>query len=163
MSSDSDQHKKEEANRIYVTGYSAKESEMDIKSAFAKHGEIQEFSWKGRFCFIAYTKPEEAADAVRLMNQQEMNGRNLIVELARAKKKDGACYQCGKQGHFARNCRLNRRSYSDSRRHSKKKKKRRKHRSSSSSSSSEKKKSKKRKRKSKSKSSSSSSHSRSSD
>ncbi|CAD8077566.1 unnamed protein product [Paramecium primaurelia] len=161
MSSDSDQHKKEEANRIYVTGYSAKESEMDIKSIFARHGEIQEFSWKGRFCFIAYTKPEEAADAVRLMNQQEINGRNLIVELARAKKKDGACYQCGKQGHFARNCRLNRRSYSDSRRHSKKKKKRRKHRSSSSSSSSEKKKSKKRKRKSK--SSSSSSHSRSSD
>ena len=52
MSSDSDQHKKEEANRIYVTGYSAKESEMDIKSVFAKHGEIQEFSWKGRFCFI---------------------------------------------------------------------------------------------------------------
>ncbi|CAD8062457.1 unnamed protein product [Paramecium primaurelia] len=158
MSSDSGSHKKEEANRIYVTGYSAKESEMEIKNAFARHGEIQEFSWKGRFCFIAYAKPEDASDAVRLMNMQDFNGRNLIVELARAKKKDGACYQCGKQGHFARNCRLNRRSYSDSRRHSKKKKKHPKHRSSSSSSSSEKKKSKKKRRKS-----SSSSHSRSSD
>ncbi|CAK77509.1 unnamed protein product (macronuclear) [Paramecium tetraurelia] len=115
MSSDSGSHKKEEANRIYVTGYSAKESEMEIKNAFARHGEIQEFSWKGRFCFIAYAKPEDASDAVRLMNMQDFNGRNLIVELARAKKKDGACYQCGKQGHFARNCRQNRRSYSDSR------------------------------------------------
>lgn len=40
----------------------------------------------------AYAKPEDASDAVRLMNMQDFNGRNLIVELARAKKKDGACY-----------------------------------------------------------------------
>ena len=57
MSSDSGSHKKEEANRIYVTGYSAKESEMEIKNAFARHGEIQEFSWKGRFCFIVRHGP----------------------------------------------------------------------------------------------------------
>jgi arginine/serine-rich splicing factor 7 len=52
MSSDSSSPKKEETNRIYVTAYSTKESEMEIRNAFAKYGEIQEFSWKGRFCFI---------------------------------------------------------------------------------------------------------------
>lgn len=52
MSSDSSSPKKEEANRIYVTGYSTKESEMEIRNAFTKYGEISEFSWKGRFCFI---------------------------------------------------------------------------------------------------------------
>jgi arginine/serine-rich splicing factor 7 len=36
-----------------VTGYSTKDkNEEDIKTLFAKYGEISEFSWKGRFCFI---------------------------------------------------------------------------------------------------------------
>lgn len=40
-------------NRIFVTGYSTKDkNEEDIKTLFAKYGEISEFSWKGRFCFI---------------------------------------------------------------------------------------------------------------
>ncbi|KAM3138186.1 hypothetical protein pb186bvf_009649 [Paramecium bursaria] len=159
MSSDSDS-KTQEGNRIYVSGYSKNESQEDIKKHFDQYGTIGDFSWKGRFCFIAYSNQEEASAAVKSMNQQDYNGRNLTVEIARAKKKDGACYQCGVVGHFARTCRYNRRSRSDSRRHSKKKKKHRKHKSSSSSSSSERQKKKSKKHK---KRSSSSSHSDSSD
>ena len=49
----SDQTKTE--NRIFVTGYSTKDkNEDDIKALFSKYGEISEFSWKGRFCFIVY-------------------------------------------------------------------------------------------------------------
>ena len=36
-----------------MTGYSTKDkNEEDIKSLFSKYGDIIEFSWKGRFCFI---------------------------------------------------------------------------------------------------------------
>lgn len=96
-------------NRIFVTGYSIKDkSEEEIKALFAKFGEISEFSWKGRFCFIvilasisqAYSKAEEAAEAVNEMNSKEIEGQTFVVEIARAKKKDGECYQCGKIGHL---------------------------------------------------------------
>lgn len=38
--------------RIYITGYSSKEDPHDIKKIFKKFGKIEEFSWKGKFCFI---------------------------------------------------------------------------------------------------------------
>lgn len=38
--------------RIYITGYSSKEDPHDIKKSFKKFGKIEEFSWKGKFCFI---------------------------------------------------------------------------------------------------------------
>lgn len=38
--------------RVYVTGYSLKEQSEDMRKIFEKYGEIQEFSWKGRFFFI---------------------------------------------------------------------------------------------------------------
>lgn len=38
--------------RIYITGYSSKEDPHDIKKLFKKYGKIEEFSWKGKFCFI---------------------------------------------------------------------------------------------------------------
>jgi len=38
--------------RIYITGYSAKEDEHDIKKIFKKYGKIDEFSWKGKYCFV---------------------------------------------------------------------------------------------------------------
>ncbi len=38
--------------RIYVTGYSMKEDQHDIKKLFKKYGKIDEFSWKGKYCFI---------------------------------------------------------------------------------------------------------------
>jgi len=58
MSSSSSSPKREEVNRVYVTGYSTKESQEDIKSEFTKYGEIAEFSWKGRFCFIVLFVPK---------------------------------------------------------------------------------------------------------
>lgn len=41
--------------RIYITGYSSKEDPSEIKKLFKKYGKIEEFSWKGKFCFIVTT------------------------------------------------------------------------------------------------------------
>lgn len=38
--------------RVYVTGYALKETSEDIKKMFEQYGKIEEFSWKGRFCFV---------------------------------------------------------------------------------------------------------------
>jgi hypothetical protein len=47
--------------RIYVTGYSSKEDPHDIKKIFKKFGKIEEFSWKGKFCFIVCNIHDELA------------------------------------------------------------------------------------------------------
>lgn len=43
---------KDNKRKLYVTGYSQRDDESDIKKAFKKYGSIDEISWKGRFCFI---------------------------------------------------------------------------------------------------------------
>jgi arginine/serine-rich splicing factor 7 len=39
-----------------VTGYSSKEDQHEMKKLFKKFGKIEEFSWKGKFCFIVNSK-----------------------------------------------------------------------------------------------------------
>ena len=43
---------KKNKKRVYVTGYSLKEDQHDIKKLFKKFGKIEEFAWKGKYCFI---------------------------------------------------------------------------------------------------------------
>ena len=43
---------KKDERRVYVTGFSSREQEEDIRKPFSKFGTIEDLSWKGRFCFI---------------------------------------------------------------------------------------------------------------
>ena len=55
MSSSSDSESSSNSKRrIYITGYSSKEEPSEIKKLFKKYGKIEEFSWKGKFCFIVF-------------------------------------------------------------------------------------------------------------
>ncbi|KAM3147845.1 hypothetical protein pb186bvf_000173 [Paramecium bursaria] len=77
--------KNKDDRRVYVTGFSTSNTrEEDIRTAFSKFGEIQDLSWKGRFCFIAYAKAEDASEAITQMHQQEMSGHKLLVEQAKS-------------------------------------------------------------------------------
>ena len=40
--------------KVYITGYSSRDDEKDIKKIFKKYGKIDEVSWKGRFCFLVF-------------------------------------------------------------------------------------------------------------
>ncbi|CAK75311.1 unnamed protein product (macronuclear) [Paramecium tetraurelia] len=89
--------------RVYVTGYSLKEDQHDIKKLFKKFGKIEEFAWKGKYCFIEFKDPEDAEKAVKKMNKEEVKGSVLQVEMARGNKpskNNGLCYSCGHSGHL---------------------------------------------------------------
>lgn len=102
---------KKNKKRVYVTGYSLKEDQHDIKKLFKKFGKIEEFAWKGKYCFIVQIKnlyqefkdPEDAEKAVKKMNKEEVKGSVLQVEMARGNKpskNNGLCYSCGRSGHL---------------------------------------------------------------
>ena len=52
MSSD-----RERRRKLYITGFSSRDDEHDIKKSFKKYGKIDEVSWKGRFCFLVIPPP----------------------------------------------------------------------------------------------------------
>ncbi|CAK86179.1 unnamed protein product (macronuclear) [Paramecium tetraurelia] len=94
---------KKNKKRVYVTGYSLKEDQHDIKKLFKKFGKIEEFAWKGKYCFIEFKDPQDAEKAVKKMNKEEVKGSVLQVEMARGNKpskNNGLCYSCGRSGHL---------------------------------------------------------------
>ncbi|CAK73048.1 unnamed protein product (macronuclear) [Paramecium tetraurelia] len=94
---------KKNKKRVYVTGYSLKEDQHDIKKLFKKFGKIEEFAWKGKYCFIEFKDSEDAEKAVKKMNKEEVKGSVLQVEMARGNKpskNNGLCYSCGRSGHL---------------------------------------------------------------
>jgi arginine/serine-rich splicing factor 7 len=105
MSSD-----RERRRKLYITGFSSRDDEHDIKKVFKKYGKIDEVSWKGRFCFLvydyilivkSYRDSNDAERAIRKLNKESLHGHTLLVEFARSRgANDGSCYNCGKKGHL---------------------------------------------------------------
>jgi RNA recognition motif-containing protein len=92
-------------NRVYVGNLSFDVSPDQLRSAFAKHGEVTHVhimtdSDSGRprgFAFITMRTPEEAAKAIERMNGTTLDGRPLRVNEAQ-ERRHGDAERGGRRG-----------------------------------------------------------------
>lgn len=78
----------EEKNKIFI-GNISYDTEMDsLLEIFGKFGEITEsYRPQGKgFAFITFDSEEAAQKAIEEMNEQEVDGRPLVVNVARPRK-----------------------------------------------------------------------------
>jgi RNA recognition motif-containing protein len=83
-------------NKIFVGNLNFKFKDNDLKKMFEEFGEIEDCviitdnktrRSKG-FGFVTFVNSEDAKDAVDSMNEKEIEGRKLIVNIAKPKEED---------------------------------------------------------------------------
>ena len=97
--------------RLYVGNLSYSSTEGDLEELFKQAGTVEKcelmldkFTSRSRgFAFVEMGTPEEAQKAVDMFNEQDLQGRNLRVNIARPReerppRRDGGGYGGGRGG-----------------------------------------------------------------
>jgi arginine/serine-rich splicing factor 7 len=102
-------------SRIFVRNIPTKLKQSELEFQFSKVGKITDLVLKTNFAFIQYGEEKQALEALRLFHDTSLQGNKLVVELAKtrteklAERLNEKCFKCGDFGHWAKDCKIQKR------------------------------------------------------
>eukprot|EP01113_Clastostelium_recurvatum_P012448 TRINITY_DN1646_c0_g1_i1.p1 TRINITY_DN1646_c0_g1~~TRINITY_DN1646_c0_g1_i1.p1 ORF type:complete len:166 (-),score=23.18 TRINITY_DN1646_c0_g1_i1:729-1178(-) len=102
------------SRRVYVGRLSTRTRDTDLEAAFDKYGRCR-VDLKSGFAFVEYDDERDAEDAIRALDNTDLDGSRIVVEQSHGRRGGGpggpggpsggdSCFACGGRGHWARDC-----------------------------------------------------------
>eukprot|EP01112_Ceratiomyxa_fruticulosa_P007878 TRINITY_DN2051_c0_g1_i1.p1 TRINITY_DN2051_c0_g1~~TRINITY_DN2051_c0_g1_i1.p1 ORF type:complete len:196 (+),score=34.14 TRINITY_DN2051_c0_g1_i1:94-681(+) len=93
------------SRRVYVGRIASRTRERDLEDVFSKYGRCRA-EMKSGFAFVEFDDERDAEDAIRGLDNTELDGAMIRVEPSHGSRKSSndECFTCGGRGHWARDC-----------------------------------------------------------
>jgi RNA recognition motif-containing protein len=105
---------------LFIGNISKSVSSSELEKLFSEYGSVR-INYKGSYAFAEFDHEKDAEEALDSLKNKDMGGRKINIQWSKKSRKydetknrrrsissrgrnDGRCYNCGKKGHYLRDC-----------------------------------------------------------
>ncbi|XP_064181868.1 RNA-binding protein 4.1-like isoform X2 [Anguilla rostrata] len=99
--------------KIFIGNLSQDTTAEELRSVFSQYGTVSECDVLKRYGFVHMDSKADAEEAIRNLNQRELNGKLMSVQLSTSRLRTApgmgdhaGCFVCGEPGHWSKDCHL---------------------------------------------------------